>query len=157
MENNEQILKKIYLFSSLDDSELGKISNIAKLSSVFQGDTVFQEGNEAHSLYVVKFGTLKILTNTKESGTDVGLTTISVGDHFGEMAFFDNDKRSATVEAMEKSELLEISFKELSGVLESNPSIQLKFYKAVSSYLIKRVRMLTQDLSYAREIKKRFT
>ncbi|MCC5815756.1 MAG: cyclic nucleotide-binding domain-containing protein [Leptospira sp.] len=157
MENNEQILKKIYLFSSLDESELGKISNIAKLKSVFQGDTVFQEGNEAHSLYVVKFGTLKILTNTKESGTDVGLTTISVGDHFGEMAFFDNDKRSATVEAMEKSELLEISFNELSGVLESNPSIQLKFYKAISSYLIKRVRMLTQDLSYAREIKKRFT
>lgn len=157
MENNEQILKKIYLFSGMDESELSKISAIAKQTSVFQGDTVFHEGNEAHSLYVVKFGTLKILTSTKESGADVGLTTISVGDHFGEMPFFDKDKRAATVEAMEKSELLEIPFNELSGVLESNPSIQVKFYKAVSSYLIKRVRMLTQDLSYAREIKKRFT
>lgn len=157
MESNEQILKKIYLFSHLDDGELGKISAICKSVNIFQGETVFQEGNEAHSLYVVKYGTLKILTSTHESGADVNITTISVGDHFGEMPFFDNDKRAASVETMEKTELLEIPYTELSGVLESNPSIQVKFYKAVSSYLIKRVRMLTQDLTYAREIKKRFT
>lgn len=155
MELNEQILKKIYLFSQFDEKEIDKISSIAETRSLPQGESIFQEGNEALSFYVVKFGTLKILANSK-SGDDVSITTISAGDHFGELPFFDHEKRAATVEAMEKTDLLEIPYTELSGILESNPSMQIKFYRAIALNLIKRVRMLTQDLTYAREIKRRF-
>jgi CRP-like cAMP-binding protein len=156
MESNEKILKKIYLFSNFDDAELEKISEIAQLVTLPQGESIFREGNDANSFYVVKFGTLKILANT-ESGDDVNITTISVGDHFGELPFFDGEKRAASVESLEKSDLLEIPYGDLKKVLDSNPGMQIKFYRSVALYLIKRVRMLTHDLAYARELKRRFT
>jgi CRP/FNR family cyclic AMP-dependent transcriptional regulator len=156
METNEKILKKIYLFSRFDDKEISKIAQLAKTLSVHQGDTVFREGNDAKSFYVVKHGTLKISTSA-QSGDDVNLTTISSGDHFGELPFFDRQKRAATVEAMELTELLEIPYDELETVLSKSEAMQIHFYKSISFNLIQRLRALTQDLTYAREIKKRFT
>ncbi|WCL50328.1 Crp/Fnr family transcriptional regulator [Leptospira sp. GIMC2001] len=156
MESNEQILKKIYLFSHFDEAEIAKISEISTQISIPHNDTVFQEGNDASSFYVVKYGTLKITANT-QGGDDINITTISVGDHFGELPFFDHEKRAATVESLEKSDLIEIKYKDLEKVLETSPSMQVKFYRSIAFNLIKRVRMLTQDLTYAREIKKRFT
>ena len=40
MENNEQILKKIYLFTEFADKEILKISGIAKLITVPQGESL---------------------------------------------------------------------------------------------------------------------
>lgn len=156
MENNEQILKKIYLFTEFAEKEIVKISAIAKSITVPQGESVFRENNEAKSFYVVKYGTLKITTSA-QSGDDVNITTISVGDHFGELPFFDKQKRAATVEALEKSELLEIPYKELDEILNTSETMQVHFYKSIANNLIQRVRILTQDLTYARELKKRFT
>jgi CRP/FNR family transcriptional regulator, cyclic AMP receptor protein len=85
------------------------------------------------------------------------VTTIATGDHFGELPFLDPGKRSASVEAMERSELLRIPYDHLNDVFAKDAKASLKFYQSISHFLAKRLRMLTHDLTYARELRKRFT
>ncbi|PJZ70540.1 cAMP-binding protein [Leptospira perolatii] len=152
----EEILKQIYLFSNFSVDELSKIAEKTKYKVLEQGDALYQEGNEAKAFYVVMYGTLKILTAT-EKGDDVNVTTIATGDHFGEFPFLDQGKRAGTVEAMERCELLEIPFDHLQRVLDADKDLALKFYKGITTYLVKRMRLLTHDLAYARELKKKYT
>lgn len=155
MEKNEELLKKIYLFSKFTDSELTTLASKTKRVSVPQGHSIFNEGNNANSIYLVISGTLKVTTNTSE-GDDIKITTISSGEHLGELPFVDGEKRSATAEATEKTELLEIPYDDLRYVLLNNANMELKFYKELSHFLVGRVRVLTNDVTKAREIKKRF-
>ncbi len=156
MDSNEDILQKIYLFAKFSPNEISRIASKVKHVVLNQRDVLFSAGNTASSFFVVRYGTLNIVTNTKD-GDDVNLTSLSAGDHFGELPFLDGEKRSASVEAIEKSELLEISYDDLQSVLSSSLEMEKKFYKAISSYLVKRMRLLTTDLTYARELKKRYT
>ncbi len=155
MEKNEELLKKIYLFSKFTDSELTTLASKTKRVSVAQGHAVFNEGNKASSIYLIISGTLKVTTNTSD-GDDIKITTISIGEHLGELPFVDGENRSATAEATEKTELLEIPYDDLRFVLLNNSEMELKFYKELSHFLVGRVRVLTTDVTKAREIKKRF-
>ncbi|EQA43372.1 cyclic nucleotide-binding domain protein [Leptospira broomii serovar Hurstbridge str. 5399] len=152
----EEILQGIYLFSSFSKDDLSKLAEKTKYKVLEQGESVYQEGNEAKAFYVVMYGTLKIITST-EKGTDVNVTTIATGDHFGEFPFLDQGKRAGTVEAMERCELLEIPFEHLQKTLDEDKELALKFYKSITTYLVKRMRLLTHDLAYARELKKRYS
>ena len=155
MEKTEEILKTIYLFSKFNERELSLLAAKIKKVDLNVNGLLFSEGSTATSMYVVKYGTLKVTTNSKE-GDDVKLTTIAAGQHLGEFPFLDGENRSANVEAIEKTELLELSYKDLNEVLTANKDMELKFYKELGFFLVKRLRVLTTDITQAREIKKRY-
>ncbi|MBK8398906.1 MAG: cyclic nucleotide-binding domain-containing protein [Leptospiraceae bacterium] len=155
MEKTEEILKTIYLFSKFNERELSLLAAKIKKVDLNVHGLLFSEGSTATSMYVVKYGTLKVTTNSKE-GDDVKLTTIAAGQHLGEFPFLDGENRSANVEAIEKTELLELSYKDLNEVLTANKDMELKFYKELGFFLVKRLRVLTTDITQAREIKKRY-
>lgn len=154
MESKEEILKRIYLFSRFTPEELKTIADKINHIQLHKGEFLFNEGQEATSLYVVQYGTLQIFAHTG-TGDDIGVTNIATGDHFGELPFLDGEKRAGTVEALEPTELWEITYENLRKAFEKMPDMELKFYKEVSHYLVKRMRLLTHDLAYAREIRKR--
>jgi CRP/FNR family transcriptional regulator, cyclic AMP receptor protein len=147
--SNNNLLHNIYLFKDLTPKELEQVTAIAKQSSFNHGDEVFAEGDDATSLYVVKFGSVKIKHSMRDERIDLAI--MASGAHFGEMAFFDGEKRSATVVVNEKTDLVSITFKDLRQLLESNPQIAIKVYKAMAFFLCGRLRVTTNDLTYARE------
>jgi CRP/FNR family transcriptional regulator, cyclic AMP receptor protein len=145
-----QLLKNVYLFKELTGAELEKVEQIVKVTSYLPGDEIFAQGDEAHSLYVIKFGSVRI---QQKSSADVliDVATLGTGSHFGEMAFVDGEKRSATVSAIEPSEIVSLDFADLQKVLDANPTIAVKLFKALSHFLCGRLRITTNDLSFARE------
>jgi CRP-like cAMP-binding protein len=143
------LLQNVYLFKDLSANELAEISEFSKLETFNSGDEIFSEGDTAHSLYVIKYGTVKIMHSSRGESTEVA--TLGTGSHFGEMAFVDGEKRSATVMATERTDIVRIDFAELRGLLEKNPVIAMKIYKAFSHFLCGRLRLTTNDLSFARE------
>lgn len=155
MKKTEDILKAIYLFSKFGDKELALLAGKVKKISLEPQAALFHEGSPATSMYVITSGTLKVTTNAKD-GDDVKLTTVATGQHLGELPFLDGEKRSANVEAMEKTDLLELSYQDLSNIFNTNSEMALKFYKEIGIFLVKRLRVLTTDVTQAREIKKRF-
>jgi CRP/FNR family transcriptional regulator, cyclic AMP receptor protein len=155
MDKNEDILKKIYLFSKFTDKELSTLANRATRVTLNTGHSVFNEGNLAKSMFVVVYGTLNV-TTSGSTGQDINITTIAAGEHLGEFPFIDNEKRSANAEASEKTELLEIAYSDLAEVLKGSLEMEMKFYKELSHFLVSRVRVLTNDVTHARDIRRRF-
>lgn len=148
-QRSSNLLQNIYLFKELNPEELEKVSSISRIESFNPGDEVFAQGDQAHSVYVVQFGSVKIQHNGKNDLVDVA--TLGTGSHFGEMAFVDGEARSATVSAIERAEIIRIDFDDLRQVIESHPSIAVKIYKSLARYLCGRLRLTTNDLTFARE------
>lgn len=147
--SSNSLLQNVYLFKDLADKELDLVTRIAKLESFGPGDEVFCEGDEATSLFVIKYGSVKIQHSGKNDSIDVA--TLGTGSHFGEMAFVDGEKRSATVVVMERAEIVRIDFTELRQVLEAHPTMAVKVYRSLAHFLCGRLRVTTTDLSFARE------
>lgn len=146
---NSNLFQNVYLFKELSPGELQQISDLARTISYNPGDEIFMEGDEARSLYVIKYGSVKI----QHTGNDdsVSVATFGSGSHFGEMAFVDGEKRSATVIAIERTDLLTIDFQALQKLLDANPTMAVKVYRSLALFLCGRLRLTTNDLSFARE------
>lgn len=146
----QDLLKKIYLFQDLNDQELSYVNQVTQLKTYNPGDEIFSQGDPATALYVIRMGSVKIIKKGKQD-TDINITTMGSGAHFGEMSMLDHETRSATAEVLEKSEILQMDYAQLNKVFEAHPQIALKIYRALSIFLCGRLRLTTNDLSFARE------
>lgn len=146
----KELLQGVYLFKNLGPAEIQQLSKICISQQLPPGQTIFQETEEANTLYIVKYGSVKI-SHTSPTGEVVEVGTLGSGDHFGEMPFIDGKKRTAKAETLENSEILKIEYATLKRLLDQQPLIAARFYRAVSKFLSARLNITTHDLSFARE------
>jgi CRP-like cAMP-binding protein len=144
-----QLLQDIYLFKDLTSKELEELSARGTVRTYNQDEEVFVEGEVATSLYVIRYGTISIRRAGKDKSLDVA--QLGTGAHFGEMSFVDGNQRSATAVALERTELLDISFEALNDYFTKNPATALRFYRSLTHFLASRLRVTTMDLSFSRE------
>ena len=102
----------------------------AKTVALKSGETLFREGDDAQAMYVVKQGTLRIL-----SGSTV-LETVHQGGLIGEMAIIeDGAPRSATVIAGTYSELVEIDVPRFLSLVRTKPAFSITVLLVISRRL----------------------
>ena len=150
MAANKNLLQNVYLFKELSAEQIDLISEAGHLETYSAGDDLFSQGDKATALYVIKYGSVRILQKSA-SGDQIEVATLGTGSHFGEMAFVDGEPRSASAAAVEKSEIVVLDYQKLQGVLEKNIGIAASFYKELAHFLCGRLRITTNDLSFARE------
>jgi CRP/FNR family cyclic AMP-dependent transcriptional regulator len=93
------------------------------------GTTIFREGEEAHELFVIKSGDMRI---------QIGNRTVSElsADHiFGEMALIDNQPRSASAIAVTDVELVPVSEKQFLFLVGQTPYFALKVMRVLAQRL----------------------
>lgn len=105
-----------------------------KLHFLVPKEVLFEEGDIAQSVFIVKTGVLNVLLDSQGIRKIIG--EVSSGEFVGEMAYFNRDKRSATVEAQTDCELIEIPIGKLDMVLFSKPV----WSKALIQTLTKRLK-----------------
>jgi NADH dehydrogenase len=71
------------------------------------GQAIIRQGEVGRAMYVLWKGTAEVV-HTDEHGTETVLTSLGAGDHFGEVAVFQNRRRTATVRAVTRVEVLSI-------------------------------------------------
>jgi CRP/FNR family cyclic AMP-dependent transcriptional regulator len=102
----------------------------AKSVTLKPGEILFHEGDEAHAMYVVKHGTLRVLL-----GSTV-LETVRHGGLLGEMAIVEEDTpRSATVIAGTHCELIEIDVPRFLSLVATIPAFSITVMRVVSRRL----------------------
>ncbi|MEW6166214.1 MAG: cyclic nucleotide-binding domain-containing protein [Pseudomonadota bacterium] len=146
------LLRNIYLFQDFSDAELKRLESLAELKSYAAGEQLFEEGDPALSLLVIKYGSVQI----SQAGEDntVMLATLGTGSHFGEMSFLDGEPRSATARAMEQSEIVVIAYDALRRLLDGDAALAAKFYRSLAQFLGGRLRVTSGDLRFARSRKR---
>ncbi len=148
---SQDLLKKIYLFEDFPSERLNHVVELTKIETYQKGDEIFAQKDLATSLYVIKFGTVRIYREMT-NGDRIEVAMLGTGSHFGEMSFLDKEVRSATAEAVEKSEIIRIPYEKLLSLLNSEHELAAKFYRSLSRFLSGRLRQTTTDLTFAREI-----
>lgn len=146
----KNLLKNVYLFKTMDEDQLAKISDIAELKTYGPGEEIFSQHGKAEALYVINYGSVRIYQKST-SGDNIEVAILGSGSHFGEMAFVDGEERSATAEIMERSDLVEIPYQRLQALLDGDLEIAVKFFQELAHFLVGRLRVTTNDLSFARE------
>ena len=102
----------------------------AKTLTLKPGDVLFREGDEAHAMYVVKHGTLRIL-----NGSTI-LETVRDGGLIGEMAIIEEHMpRSATVIAGTYCELVEIDVPRFLSLVANTPDFSITVLRVISRRL----------------------
>ncbi len=143
-------LQNFYLFKAMAPDEIAAVSSICEVRPLMTGDTIFLRGESATAMYFIKHGAVKIEQSGK-NGDSIEVATLSSGSHFGEMAFVDGEPRSATATAMDRGELIVIPYDKLSTLLNKNPKIAVLLYRELAHFLCNRLRVTTNDLSFAKE------
>ena len=106
-----------------------------------KGQTIFKEGQQANTAYLVKSGTVTI--KKKIENKQVTLAHIKAGHIFGEMGIISGEPRNATALAEDYCELVVIDNKVLNkSLLESSKIIQ-----AITKTLIQRLQSTSQKIT----------
>jgi CRP-like cAMP-binding protein len=137
------LLQGIYLFRDASNDDLAALAEIAARREYIQGDSVFNEGDEADAMFVVEMGTVDLVPTGKE----LAVITVGTGQALGEVAFFNRGKRIGSARTREVSRILRIPFDRLEPLLAARPAFAMGFYRNACGFLAKHLRALAVDLN----------
>jgi CRP-like cAMP-binding protein len=117
-----KILKKIDLFKNFSDDEFKELENYLATSEYRKKEDIFTEGDAPEWFYIVVSGKVKV-TKISHDGKEIILEIISPYDIFGGVAVLRNFPYPANAVAMEDSEILKISRKNLMRLVDRFPNL----------------------------------
>jgi CRP-like cAMP-binding protein len=97
-EDTAELLARVPVFETLAREDLEQVARVAVPRNFAAGEVVFREGDESDTCYVVRSGHARAV-RAHPDGRTITLASFGPGDIFGELAMFDAERRSATVEA----------------------------------------------------------
>lgn len=115
-------LRKVYLFSSLDEDERLLIAEVLEEVRYASGELIIREGEAGNSFFIIDQGEVEVFVNSP-SGNRKSLATLSVGDFFGEIALLTGEKRTASVQATLDVRVFRLQKDNFKSVLETRPDI----------------------------------
>jgi CRP/FNR family cyclic AMP-dependent transcriptional regulator len=128
------MLNVIPLFANLEPAQLASIGAHAALRVYEKGEIIVKQGDLAESFYVLAAGQVKVyISNNEDKEVIVG--TLNAGEFFGEISLFDQEPRSASVAALERSYVQQLSYKSLQKVIDRSPMIAKKLMQGMSQRL----------------------
>ncbi len=127
------------LFSGLSQSDQQNILDQCAERSVSRKSTIVRQGQSGRDMYIVLSGSLKVSV-VSGAGKEISFVVLRANDYFGELSLIDGRCRSATVTAIENSELLVLGHSGYQQLLKRHPQTAIKFLTHMLSTLSKRLR-----------------
>jgi CRP-like cAMP-binding protein len=128
------MLKKVPLFESASDEELGRISNLLVERNVPRDTTIVAKDEPGDSMFVIARGRVKVSIQG-DGGREVILNILKTGDFFGEMTLLDDLPRSADVVAAEDTRVLILKREAFVEAIASSPKTALNIMAELSRRL----------------------
>ena len=141
----KEVLAATPLFSRLSERELLSVMQLADIEDYDTDEVVMREGEPGDKLYIALSGKL-----TVASGQSV-ISELGPGEHVGEMSLIRTVPRSATITAVEPSELVSIRRADFFELIRDKPDIAVKLLWQFVGVLADRLEQTNRELSQARE------
>ncbi len=138
------LLHGIPAFADLGDADLARVADVTVPRTFQGGEAIFHEGDESDTCYVVRSGHVRAVREHSD-GRTLTLATLGPGEIFGELAIFDEERRSATVEALDDLEVVAILAADMRRMLRRHPDIAVKLLAALSRRLRETNERLTRQ------------
>lgn len=129
-----QLLREVPLFAGLAEDELVAVAEVASLNQFETEQVVFREGDASSTCYVIRSGHACAMREHPD-GRVITLARFGPGDIFGELAMLDDQRRSATVQAVDELEAVAILGPDMHRLLGEHPEIAIKLIVALGRKL----------------------
>ncbi|MEC4984157.1 MAG: cyclic nucleotide-binding domain-containing protein [Oscillatoria sp. PMC 1068.18] len=130
-------IRRVSIFQELRDEFLVQLASAMDEVAFPLNHTIFEEGEEGRSLYIVVSGRVKVHLGDRE------LAQLEKGTFFGEMSLFDAQPRSASVTTLDKCDCLTLNQLQLQDAIEETPEIAVNITRALS----RRIRELNSKIN----------
>ena len=127
-DNALELLKIVPVFSELADEDLVPLAQVAVPRRFPAGTHVFNEGDRGDTCFVIKSGSARV-TRQHSDGRIITLASLEKSDIFGELAMFDGEVRSASVEALDDLEVLALVGKDVRLLLAKHPHVTVSCWR----------------------------
>lgn len=115
-------IKQVTIFSTLSQQEEKEVSRYILTNTFRKKEAIFSEGDPSEWFYIVKKGKVKI-TKLSQDGKELILEVISPLEFFGGIAVVRGFPYPANAVAMEDTEVLKISRKDLMSLMDRFPDL----------------------------------
>jgi CRP/FNR family cyclic AMP-dependent transcriptional regulator len=129
-----ELLGGVPVFSTLVREDLQRIAQFAVPRAFEPGEVVFREGDASDTCYVVRDGRARAV-RTHTDGRTLTLATFGPGDIFGELALFEDERRSATVEAIERTSAVAVLGPDMRRLMSEHAEISSRLVIALGRRL----------------------
>jgi len=122
------MVARVPLFAGLDAAEVADVLRLLRAQTVEPGSVIVRRGDTAQSMYFIARGQVEI--ELKDARVQLG-----VGQFFGEIAVLRRARRSATVTAITRTNLLVLDAHDLHVLMERDPRISERVHAVVRDRL----------------------
>ncbi len=111
------------------------------------GEVLFKAGEASDGMYIIRKGELEVFL--EENGKQVSLAKVAEGSMIGEMALFDRQPRSASVRAVQATEVTQITNDDFAKLMKQIP----KWFVSLMATLSNRLRTTNERLQKLESVK----
>lgn len=120
-----ELLSSVPVFSNLGEADLAEVAAVTITRRFAPHHVIFREGDTSDTCYVVAEGHARAIREHPD-GRQIALAHFGPGDIFGELAMFDDEARSATVETLDRVDAVAILGPDFRRLLKDHPDIAVK-------------------------------
>jgi CRP/FNR family transcriptional regulator len=128
------LLGRVPVFAMLERADLERIAEVSVPRTFEPGQAVFREGDASDTCYVVRSGHARAVRSHPD-GRTITLATFGPGDIFGELAMFEDERRSATVEAIGTTSVVGVLGPDMRRLMTEHPEISTRLVVALGRRL----------------------
>ena len=140
------MIARVPLFAELDATEISDIMELLRAQVVEAGEVVMRAGDEARSMYFIAAGEVEIEIKGKKEHVRLG-----VGQFFGEVALLRRTRRTATVTAITRTNLLGLDAHDLHALMQRDPRIAERIKEVVEKRVGKRAGAVKREIAAVEE------
>ena len=142
------------IFEGLNDSEKYSILSLGQEVTYNKGESILIESVRTSEIYIIMEGRVSIdigsVSFDKGIRAKIQLAVLRPGDIFGEMAFLENQRRTANVTTIDKVNVIKVDRNNLLELFDKNNYIGYIFMRNLSFILSQRLEdanfMLRDDI-----------
>jgi hypothetical protein len=131
-------LRRIKILANMSDEQLERFAQFVEVERVPQWSVIVKQGDPGDAMYFILEGELRVRINV--AGQETILTTLGVGELFGDISLFDHGPRSADVVANVDSLVVKVSARAFDELAQAAPDLATPFLRAIGRTLTARIR-----------------
>ncbi|MBM4259756.1 MAG: mechanosensitive ion channel [Deltaproteobacteria bacterium] len=117
-----QLLHEIEFLNVLTDEQRQELARRLATQIFARGETICHQGEAGNTFYIIKSGQVEVSTRNG-AGRAAVLRQMTAGEFFGEISLLTGEPRSATIVALEDTEVLTMNKEDMRAMLATNSQL----------------------------------
>jgi len=129
------LLSDLSIFAAMPRGSLESLAAVTEEESVTSGEIVIEQGAPADDFFVVRSGTLEVLSSGEGGGAQAKIRELGEGDYAGEIGLVERLPRTATVRATSDCSLYRIKGDDFLSAVNGTPALSGALFAGIAGRL----------------------